>query len=261
MDSLDEFFARIQAVRRRLGLANSSPWFRGHAHPNYKLTPTLLREDYIQKNKINNHLQFEKNLACEFITRGGSEISNHNDAWELLGLMRHYEMPTRLLDWTTSLSVALYFSLNDFPDNDRENNPHIWLMNPHLLNEKITGNVVVFDSVDRLDLSYFDCLLGKSTYQYNGPVALRLPLSNPRIRAQRGCFTFHGTGLNDASISDDKPLNDYGDRIAKKIDIPNRLVPKLRSWLELDGVDDYFIYPELHNLSGSLKKSLLRGMR
>ena len=254
MAGLDDFIERIQSIRDRLGLSNSRPWFRGHANKAYELKPTLLRSQFIDSYKVENHKQFEKNLVCDFITRAGNEVPDKIDTWQLLGLMRHYEMPTRLLDWTTSLSVAIYFAVADSVSGVDVVDPHIWMMNPHLLNHKVTGRIIVFDSVDEIDLSYFECLIGTKEYRYKGPVALKLPLNNPRIRAQRGCFTFHGAGLDGTHIEKMLTLDKVGSRIARRIDIPTDLVDKLRLMLELDGVDEYFVYPELHNLSRSLKR-------
>jgi hypothetical protein len=254
---LDDFIGRIQKVRERLGVSNSNPWFRGHASGKDELKPTLLRKSFIDAPQIKNHKQFEKNLVCNFVTRAGSEVSAQIDTWQLLGLMRHYEMPTRLLDWTTSLSIALYFAVAD-SDGDQYCDPHIWVMNPHLLNKKSTGQIIVFDSVDRLEISYFECLLGTKEYEYNGPVALKIPLDNPRIRSQRGCFTFHGAGLDGTEISGLPNLDQVGARIARRIEIPPELVEKIRLLLTLEGVDAYFVYPELHNLSRSLTRDILK---
>jgi hypothetical protein len=258
MPGLDEFIDSIQKIRQRLGLSHGAPWFRGHANSKYELKPTLLRKEFIDTYKIQNHKQFEKNLVCDFITRAGDEVPDRVDTWQLLGLMRHYEMPTRLLDWTTSLSVAMYFAVADAANDANVVDPHIWIMNPHLLNKKVTGKIIVFDSVDTIDISYLECLMGSKSYDHKGPVALKLPLNNPRIRAQRGCFTFHGAGLDGTNIAEMLPLDKVGTRIARRIDIPAELVDRLRLLLTLDGVDEYFVYPELHNLSRSLKSHALK---
>jgi hypothetical protein len=250
MNSIDEFLDRIQSVRRRLGVEKSPPWFRGHSQTSYTLTPSLLRREFLEKFNIKDFRQFEKNLVCDFITRAGDTVPHHFDNWHLLGMMRHYEMPTRMLDWTTSLSVALYFAIGE-----DSTNPHLWVMNPYLLNKKTTDKIIVFDAVDQMPFSFFECLTSDARYPYSGPIALKPAMTNPRIRAQRGCFTFHGDGLGKSAVPCPTLISELSDRIAIKIDIPKTIIPKLGLLLELDGIDDYFVYPELHNLSNSIKKS------
>lgn len=52
-----------------------------------------------------------------------------------LAIMRHYDLPNRVLDWSTSMQVALHFALIDEPLAT----PHLWVLNARALNE-VTGN-------------------------------------------------------------------------------------------------------------------------
>src|SRR5262249_45385210 len=51
----------------------------------------------------------------------------HTDQW--LFLARHAGLPTRLLDWSESALIALYFALKD------NTNPVVWMLNPLDLND------------------------------------------------------------------------------------------------------------------------------
>src|SRR5438477_586073 len=71
------------------------------------------------------------------------------DAWDLLAEMQHYRLPTRLLDWSLSLTTAAFFAVyyarqkgkaaadnlpanrTKLPDDSASNFlPTVWILNP-----------------------------------------------------------------------------------------------------------------------------------
>ena len=115
------------------------PWFRGQDTTKGPI-PSIFRKEYD-----------EFNMTTMFRNRAGAlkdtPETNRLDKW--LFLMQHYELPTRLLDWTESPLYALYFALESYVNNLKEKDkeeekeeeelfPTIWVIHPYELN-KLSG--------------------------------------------------------------------------------------------------------------------------
>lgn len=86
--------------------------FRGHADVDYVLSPSLARPPY----KIEN----ERDLVDLAKYRYPDVFRDDMTPIQLLALLQHYGIPTRLLDVTESALVALYFACCDKFDTDGE---------------------------------------------------------------------------------------------------------------------------------------------
>ena len=83
-------------------------FFRGHANPNYILRPSIMRTDGLQKN--------ESTLYNELLINCPEEFEKCHTHLEKLVKMQHYGLPTRLLDITRNLLVALFFACESQPE-------------------------------------------------------------------------------------------------------------------------------------------------
>jgi len=97
--------------------------------------------------------QRENNLFARFITRAGERMpSRLQSSWEILSVMQHYGVRSRMMDWTESLFSALYFA---FEYKDKPDSPCIWLLNPFRLNKAAVEESNIFDHVDPLSEDAF----------------------------------------------------------------------------------------------------------
>lgn len=92
--------------------------YRGQSNASWSLRTSLERATTIQTGRFSGQqispAQAELSLLQDFKRRAHHYISSPpqlDDAIEWLALMQHYGVPTRLLDWTYSPYVGLYFAV------------------------------------------------------------------------------------------------------------------------------------------------------
>lgn len=83
-------------------------FFRGHVNANYSLCPSILRSSRLQQN--------ESKLYHELLINCPDDFEKCDSHLEKLVKMQHYGLPTRLLDITRNLLVALYFACESEPE-------------------------------------------------------------------------------------------------------------------------------------------------
>ena len=101
-------------------------WYRGHADAKWKLVPGYHRS----RREIS-----ETTLLARFKQSAAmlAELQPRDD-FDWLFLMQHYGVPTRLLDWSESPLVALYFAVQD-AGNCVELDGALWRLDPTELNK------------------------------------------------------------------------------------------------------------------------------
>lgn len=251
-----DFLRLVEDARGALDFKEALPnaieeaLYRGHRHNGYQLLPTLQQHCAAHKMGVEQLQDLESDLFFEFQARAAHLQPDVTDDWEILFLMRHYGMATRLLDWTSVLGVAVFFALRRATLDDQ---PHIWVMNPYKLNED-NDEVSVRDFIAPKYIGegeeYSDMLVNYSPpgMDWKHPFAI-YPLTrwNTRLHAQRGYFTIHG----DRNAPLDKLMPDC----VRRVDIPPTAIAGGLAFLEVAGINDYSIFPDLEGLKNDIHRS------
>lgn len=93
-------------------------WFRGQSNYKYKLLPSIFR----QGPAFNHCAMDEAAMVRDFKRAHPEHRHTHKDHYEWLSLMQHYGLPTRILDWSTNILVALFFA-TEMNENTKEGRP------------------------------------------------------------------------------------------------------------------------------------------
>jgi hypothetical protein len=225
------------------------PWFRGQTNASWDLEPNIFRYDL---------LACEDELRAEFQRRAPQYMTESApaDFWGWYILMQHYGAPTRLLDWTDSPLVALFFALNSgsiLPDDSE--NAAVWMLDPWWLNRIVLGEESVlladFPDAEKYLAEPYENTdeKGNTRVKPEFPVAIDPPFLARRVAVQRSHFTIFGRFRDGL-----KQLAKRKNAHLIKLVIPKQAAPRMRADLLTLGITDTTIYPDLRGLSEELTR-------
>jgi hypothetical protein len=238
---VDAWLETYQAITSAVAeIETGGPFFRGHADSNWRLIPTLgrRRPTAHAKFKYSSEIVRERSVYGRFVTYAAGLLPHENSGWNNLFAMQHHGMPTRLLDWTTTFAVALYFALKQSTGE-----ASIWILNPFRLNEQTTGRRQVFYPSD-LSADYGQYYADSDDAKRMSVVALRPPRHNQRVTRQTSTFTLH----NDLT----RPLDEIEPGVVREIRIPAAAHEGAHQFLELAGISEFTLFPDLDGLAREL---------
>lgn len=214
-------------------------WFRGQADAAWTLTPSLYRNPYRLDHEPTLMTRFRQN-ALPLL--GYRPVTS----WEWLFLMRHHGCPTRLLDWTESPLIALYFASEKSTNNDAKDG-HLWCMMPTVLNAQWgmtgahPGDIPAFGVGPYLE-DFSPEKVTSTPGLKRQPAAAIAPREAGRMMVQQSVFTVHHVRT--------EPLESYGDKShIWRLVIPAQAKPEIRKQLATLGISRLSVFPDLDSVA------------
>lgn len=251
-------------------------WYRGHGDKAWKLLPKVQRDFCGDDEEL---FRKERYYTNDFQARASLFKSSKPQLREYanwLTLMQHYGLPTRLLDWSRSPLVALYFAICD--NSQYEKDACIWILTPRKLNEEeklekpsyINGKeyensyiynmshktitTMIFTAFRRWKLSSNSEAITPEDKKFDhrfrtlsNKIAACYPTeADSRVYNQFGAFTVHNSLRKLVDFCDESTL--------KRITIPCDRKKELLYELSICGITQSYIFPDLEHLAKEISE-------
>jgi FRG domain len=211
-------------------------WFRGQTNAAWNLQPKLLRGNNRPEWDILGRFQQNATLLVE---------KNPINDFDWLFLIQHYGGPTRLLDWSESPLVGLWFAVND--DSVEDQPSALWSLLPTVLNQyanfraEFDGSIPSF--TDSALNSYSPTSIFQEKRSHLIPMAAIASRNNRRIQSQQGVFTISHRA--EGSV-EQLPPNYQSDHVWRYL-IDPAAKAVIKAQLRLLGFSRFQLFPELPN--------------
>jgi len=267
---LEEYKSTIKEIH----IKNKLTWYRGQSNSIYRLEPSSFRKmkpweeiDIPRSGRNNFAIPNEKAEFENFKKQYLELYPKRPDItdFEILYIMQHYGVPTRLLDFTSHSLVALYFavtgdlspsyprmnpeltveeSIDEFFEKEgfTDNGSAVYCINPNKVNDLSLAHASVINA-DIYNLSDF-----KDVFH---PFCLETSFNEKRINAQSGKFMYFGQFIH--------PI-DYYDVIRDdlcKIFIPKAFRNSIKIELkEKENISHRTMFPDIEGLVKETKENI-----
>jgi hypothetical protein len=265
--------------------------YRGHKNHEHNLRPSIERicprtEWPLTEYRILQ--EFQSKAPMHMSPAHLPPTANNRLSW--LAIMQHYGAPTRLLDFTYSPYVALYFALRNRQENDGSH-AEVWAINVASLHDQADkthraaerairehnktppGNTRVSmlladfrsslqtaQESDRQWTSAIEnalnpCGVRREHYNKHGFVGIALPpVQNVRLSSQQGVFLFNGAESLTFEASLHQMMQAAGTQWYRRLRIPKEALRDIEARLFQSNIHDLSLFPDAEGLAGFVRQ-------
>lgn len=174
-------------------------WYQGQANSKWEVIPSIQRFNRISSEQV----------LCHSFYHGASQINptqiprDSYDQW--ISLMQHYGLPTRLLDWSYSPLVALYFAVANY-EQYADDDASITVLIPELLNISQGFDPFIYPIDSNSALQMLKPAFYNNSKKSDKILACFSISSDLRQYAQHAAFTIHDSKKSIREICDKNSL-------------------------------------------------------
>lgn len=226
--------------------------FRGQANSDFVLIPSGLRE---------NHIKYADSQMFRFV----DEMRNSFDFDELtcIEIAQHFELPTRMLDFSYSFDVALFFACHDARGRYTENDGKVFIFNKSRYDQMLRDKKKLSSQVIRNNKFLYDWLqkyidkeptLGVAE-GIDFPIFIDATQQFDRLYMQKGLFLLWGKdecSLESIMKNDDIDISSFIDTIV----IDSASKPRILESLAQKNISEDTLYMNITKI-----KNLVSGIK
>jgi hypothetical protein len=167
--------------------------YRGQNSASYQLRTSIERaiEDFSKFNWTNDYKVDEQWMMHEFKRKYplfSNILPKQNDSFEWLAIMQHHGAPTRLLDFTESIFIAIYFAICDAKDDAA-----VWVVNRLVLRDNLfdkqnllyNKDEALKDDVNDVHIDFANKFIGNKTGIKENEIPMSVIPLEPKICTER----------------------------------------------------------------------------
>lgn len=239
-DSWDEEIGRYRAKVAMRGLSDAR----------YSLETTLMRLG-------GDYSTLERHLLRNFRKYAHRSVVERDSPWHWLSVARHYDLPTRLLDWTNSPFVAMHFATANLEKFDTDG--VIWMIDYIEAHKLLPSKVRSLLDAEGANIFTVDML---SRAHKTDPEKHLSPLELHTLSDEPFVLFFEPSSIDDRIVNQyaffsfqsdpQQPLDAWlaaHPQLWRKIVIPAGLKWEIRDKLDQANINERVLFPGLTGLS------------